>query len=67
MPGGVLVLLCLMAAVLIVLFVGLSVMIKGGKFNEKYGNKLMVARVTLQGLALLVFFLIATTTGGGNG
>jgi hypothetical protein len=35
-----------------VLFVGLFSMVKGGEFNEKYGNKLMQARVILQGLAL---------------
>lgn len=50
--------LILMVAVLGVLLLGLASMIKGGKFNEKYGNKLMVARVVLQGLALLVLLLM---------
>lgn len=41
-----------MLSVLAVLVVGLVAMIKGGEFNAKYGNKLMQARVYLQGLAL---------------
>lgn len=39
-------------AVLGVLFVGLFGMVKGGEFNKQHGNKLMKARVMLQGLAL---------------
>lgn len=39
------------------LFVGLFSMVKGGAFNEKYGNKLMRWRVILQGAAL--FFMAA--------
>lgn len=39
-------------SVLGVLGLGLFSMIKGGDFNKKYGNKLMQARVMLQGLAL---------------
>jgi hypothetical protein len=45
------------AAVLISLVLGLIVMVKGGEVNKKYGNRLMRARVTLQGLALLFFVL----------
>ncbi len=41
-----------MAAVLGVLGLGLFSMIKGGEFNRKYGNRLMQARVWLQGLAI---------------
>lgn len=51
-------LLLLMFAVLGVLFVGLFSMVKGDEFNRKYGNKLMIARVCLQALALLVLFLM---------
>ncbi len=40
-----------------VLFVGIFGMIKGGEFNEKYGNKLMQARVVLQGVAILLLAL----------
>ena len=46
-----------MVLVLASLAVGLIAMIKGGEFNKKYGNKLMRARVTLQGLALALFVL----------
>lgn len=41
-----------MLAVLSVLALGIVSMIKGGAFNDKYGNKLMQARVVLQGVAL---------------
>ncbi|MGP1397775.1 MAG: twin transmembrane helix small protein [Inquilinaceae bacterium] len=44
-----------MIAVLATLAVGLVAMTRGGTFNDKYGNKLMRARVMLQGLALLFF------------
>jgi len=46
-----------MVLVLASLVVGLVAMIKGGEFNEKYGNKLMRMRVTLQGIALALFVL----------
>ncbi len=45
------------AAVLGVLVVGIVGMLKGGEFNKKYGNKLMQARVLLQGLALILLML----------
>ena len=45
-------------AVLVCLGVGLVGMARGGDFNRRYGNRLMQARVALQGLALL-FFAIA--------
>lgn len=44
-------------AVTIVLITGIVGMLKGGEFNKKYGNKLMRARVMLQGLTLLLFAL----------
>lgn len=46
-----------MFAVVAILMTGLFAMSKGGKFNEKYGNKLMQARVGLQGLAILLLAL----------
>lgn len=39
------------------LVMGMICMIKGGTFNEKYGNKLMRARVTLQGISIALFAL----------
>lgn len=41
-----------MLCVLGVLVVGIFSMIRGGEFNKKYGNRLMQARVILQGVAL---------------
>lgn len=46
-----------MISVLAVLITGIVSMIKGGAFNEKYGNKLMRARVYLQGAALALLAL----------
>lgn len=46
-----------MILVLASLVVGMVGMIKGGEFNKKYGNKLMRARVGLQGLALAFLIL----------
>lgn len=53
-----------MAAVLGVLITGIVIMGKGGELNAKYGNKLMQARVMLQGLALLLFVLCIISRGG---
>ncbi len=53
---NILLILSLMA-VLIVLFVGIFSMIKGGEFNKKYGNKLMRLRVLFQGIAILLLAL----------
>lgn len=44
------------------LAVGLFSMVKGGEFNQKYGNRLMRARVMLQGLALALFALAFLTS-----
>ncbi|MEZ5813317.1 MAG: twin transmembrane helix small protein [Alphaproteobacteria bacterium] len=44
-------------SIVAVLGLGLFAMVKGGEFNEKYGNKLMQARVLLQGLALALLAL----------
>ena len=43
------------------LFMGLISMVKGGEFNQKYGNKLMRLRVTFQGIALALFALAFLT------
>ncbi len=44
-----------MAAVVIVLLVGVISMAVGGDFNKRFGNKLMRLRVILQLLAVLLF------------
>lgn len=46
-----------MLSVLGVLIVGIVGFIHGGEFNKKYGNKLMQARVVLQGVALALIAL----------
>ncbi len=48
-----------MIAVLAALFAGLISMARGGEFNARYGNKLMRARVVLQGLAVLLLVAAA--------
>ena len=58
MNGMLLVLMGLaLLSVLGSLALGLIVMVKGGELNKKYGNKLMQARVLLQGLAIGLFVL----------
>jgi len=47
-----------LVAVVLVLFTGLFSMIRGGEFNRRYGNKLMIARVSLQGVAVLLLGLM---------
>lgn len=59
----VILLLLAMLAVLGTLVLGIISMIKGGAFNEKYSNRLMRARVTLQGLALLLLALAVMAHG----
>lgn len=44
------------------LVVGLIAMVKGGEFNQKYGNQLMRIRVTMQGIALACFALAFLTS-----
>ncbi len=51
-----------MVATLGVLVLGLVSMVKGGEFNAKYGNKLMRARVWVQGIALLFLALTILST-----
>jgi len=54
-----------MLATLGVLFFGIFTMARGGEFNRKYSNKIMRARVILQGLALLVFAVLMVVAGRG--
>ena len=46
-------------AVLIVLLIGIISMLKGGEFNKRWSNKLMRARVALQGLAVILILFAA--------
>ncbi|WP_417464305.1 twin transmembrane helix small protein [Kordiimonas sp.] len=54
--------LLFMFITLVVFFVGVGGMSKGGDFNKKYGNKLMQARVACQALAILCFVLWAVSS-----
>jgi len=53
-----LVLITLAFAVVFVLIAGIFLMGIGGNANKKYGNKLMIARVGLQGAILLLLAMI---------
>ena len=46
-------------SVLLVLFIGIISMLRGGDFNKRWGNKLMRARVILQGLAIVLILVTA--------
>ena len=51
-----------MIATALSLIIGIVGMVRGGSFNEKHGNNLMRWRVTLQGLALLLFAAIVMSS-----
>jgi hypothetical protein len=55
-----------LAAVMLVLIVGVIAMARGGEFNRKYGQKMMRWRVGLQALAvgLILLFVFVTSQGG---
>jgi len=46
-------------SVLLVLFIGIISMLRGGDFNKRWSNKLMRARVILQGVAIVLILLTA--------
>lgn len=48
-----------MGITLVVLFTGLISMARGGEFNRKNSNRLMRLRVLFQGIAVLIFVLLA--------
>jgi hypothetical protein len=48
-----------MGITLVVLFTGLISMARGGEFNRKNSNRLMRLRVLFQGVAVLIFILLA--------
>ncbi len=52
------ILILLLVALVLVLGVGIVLMGMGGEKNVRYSNKLMVARVWLQGLSLMLLALI---------
>jgi len=52
------IILIIISLLVAILFTGVIGMAKGGEFNEKYGNKLMVARVVSQFVAVLMIGLL---------
>ena len=52
-----------MVATLGVLIVGIVGMAQGGDFNRRNANKLMRARVVLQGVAILIFAILMLAIG----
>ena len=57
------VLMVAMLATAGVLFVGLAGFLHGGAFNERYGNRLMRARVGLQLIAVVALGLLFLSQG----
>jgi nitrogen fixation-related uncharacterized protein len=55
-----------LAAVVVVLIVGVFAMARGGEFNDKYGNRMMRWRVALQAVAviLMLVFVFMASQGG---
>lgn len=58
MSVTVLLLILFTGITLLVLITGLVVMVKGGKVNAKWGNKLMTLRVAAQAIAIALLGLI---------
>jgi hypothetical protein len=52
-----------MGLTVLVLFVGIGSFAVGGKFNQKYSNKLMRMRVLMQGIAIILFALVMLLSG----
>jgi hypothetical protein len=52
MSWSMILVFALMLATAAIMAVGLGAMVMGGSFNQRYGNRLMMARVTCQGLTL---------------
>jgi len=46
--------LILIFITILILIAGIFVLAKGGKINKKYSNKLMIARVVFQFLAIIM-------------
>ncbi len=55
-----------MAAVVVILMIGIGGFAKGGAFNKKYGNKMMQLRIAAQFVAicLILLFIWLRAQGG---
>ncbi len=60
------VLLMAMAAVVIVLVIGIGGFAKGGAFNAKYANKMMRLRILFQFIAVVLIVLYVYLRGQGG-
>jgi len=58
--------LVMMAAVVVVLAIGIGGFAKGGAFNAKYSNKMMRLRLLLQFVAVLLILLFIYLRGTGG-
>lgn len=61
-----LMILLAMAAVVIVLMIGIGSFAKGGEFNKKYSNKMMRLRLAAQFAAVLMIAAFIFFFGGGE-
>lgn len=50
--------LILIIAIVIVLIIGIITLAMGGKYAQKYGNKLMMFRVILQGIIIMILLIL---------
>jgi hypothetical protein len=55
-----------MAAVVIVLLIGIGGFARGGAFNKKYGNKMMQLRILAQFIAICLILLFVWWRGTGG-
>lgn len=55
-----------MAAVVVVLMIGLGGFAGGGAFNAKHGNKMMRLRILFQFIAVVLIVLYVYFSGGGQ-
>ncbi len=55
-----------MAAVAIILMIGIGGFGRGGEFNRKYANKLMRMRIMAQFVAVVLILLFVWIAGGGE-
>ncbi|WP_109468542.1 twin transmembrane helix small protein [Albibacillus kandeliae] len=63
MSGLYALILVMLAAVVIVLAIGIGGFAKGGQFNAKYANKMMRLRLLLQFLAVVLILLFVFLRG----
>lgn len=54
-----------MAAVTVILIIGIGGFGRGGEFNRKYANKLMQLRIAAQFVAVLIILAFVYFTSGG--